>query len=90
MQPRSDSRLRKSLLLSSALVVALVIAAPASAVPVSVNSQDLANCDPLNVPLDVHELGLGPVSGGPFPSNEEITASDTPVGTGACIGSSKA
>jgi hypothetical protein len=87
MQPRSDSRFQNALLLSSALVVALAIAAPAFAVPVSVTHNNLGNCDILIVPTNLHELGLGAVSGGPFPSNEEITASDVLTGNDACSSS---
>ena len=86
MRPVAESRLRRLLLLSSALVAALVLAAPVSAVPVNVTSSDLANCDVLGVPSPLHELGLGPISGGPFPTNEEIVAFDTPTSQFACTG----
>ena len=74
-------------LIASTLVFAWVLAGSASAVPVSVTHSNLAGpCDPLSVPDNVHELGLGPSSGGPFPTNEEIAASDIPIsGDLACV-----
>ncbi len=87
MQPRSDSRFQNALLLSSGLVVALAIAAPALAVPVSVTHNNLGNCDILSVPTNLHELGLGANFEGPFPSNEEIVASDVLIGNDACLSS---
>lgn len=62
----------------------MVLAAPALATPVNVVSANSGNCDALAVPSSLHELGLGPASGGPFPFNEEILASDAPTGFGTC------
>ncbi len=60
------------------------LAGPAAAVPVSVTSQDVPNCDPLLVPPDVHELGE-PAFG--FPLDEGITSFDTATPQAACIAS---
>ena len=64
-------------LIAATLVFAWMLAGSASAVPVSVTHTG-AGCDTLSVPANLHELGLGPSSGGPFPTNEEIAAFDVP------------
>ena len=47
---------------------------------------DLLSCDPLSVPTNVEELGLGLASipAGPFPAGEETLATDTPKALDAC------
>lgn len=72
---------------SIAATLLLAIAAPASAVLVSVSHQNFANCDTLFVPANLDELGHGPSSVGPFPTNEEISSFDVPTGNDACISS---
>jgi hypothetical protein len=57
MRPDFESRFRQLLLASFALLVALALAAPAGAIPVSVTSSNLPTCDPLLVPDAVDELG---------------------------------
>ena len=61
------------------VIAASLLAAPAFAVPVKVTHENLTTCDPLFVPRNVDELGIGsstPVAGmiGPFPKDEEIAA----------------
>jgi hypothetical protein len=60
------------LLASSALLLGLALAGPASAVPITVTSQNVATCDTLSVPSDVDELGTG------FPANELISSAVQP------------
>ena len=70
---------------SAALALALAVAPPALAVPVSVSFlDDPAHCDPLTVPGSLDELGLGVASGGPFPANEEVLASTGITFTSGC------
>ena len=62
----------------SASFVASLLGSLAFAVPAQVYYDDTEHCDPLFVPTDVDELGIGQsVAGaivGPFPKDEEITA----------------
>jgi hypothetical protein len=69
-----------------AVLVGLLLAAPASAVPVEVASESLAPCDPLVVPDQVEELGIGAASihPGPFPQDEEILSNHYPTHLVAC------
>ena len=62
--------------LLAAVAVLGFVARPAVAVPVTVSTVDGPQ-DPLIVPEQVHELGLGAASGLPtlFPSPEEILSS---------------
>jgi len=69
------AHIRTAASLSTLLLGSLAFATTALAVPVSVTSSDLAHCDVLSVPAELHELGLGASSGGPFPMAEEISAS---------------
>jgi hypothetical protein len=64
----------------SALALALLLGAPASAIPVSVTHINLPTCDFLAVPPDVDELGDTPA----FPPDERITAVDLFTGAVAC------
>jgi hypothetical protein len=56
----------------------MAVAAPAFAMPTTVTFVDLATCDPLAVPPEVDELGIG------FPADELISADDTTVSLSAC------
>jgi hypothetical protein len=64
----------------SASLVASLLGSLAFAVPAQVYYDDTQHCDPLIVPTDVDELGIGQslaVAGtvaGPFPKDEEISA----------------
>jgi hypothetical protein len=86
MRPGSEFRFRRFILATVALLGALALAAPASAVRTSVIHGDATNCDTLVVPARVDELGLGAASvpAGPFPAGEEITASATSTALTAC------
>ena len=64
----------------SALALALLLGAPASAIPVSVTHINLPSCDFLAVPPGVDELGDTPA----FPPDERITAVDFFTGAVAC------
>ncbi len=64
-----------------ALALALLLGAPANAIPVSVTHTDLPTCDPLIVPPGVDELGDTPVFMG---ADEGITAVDLPAVGVAC------
>jgi hypothetical protein len=68
MKPASDSLFRQLGVAIFALLVALALAAPALAVPVTVTHQNLAPCDFLLVPDAVDELGLV------FPVDERISS----------------
>ncbi len=71
---------------SLALCLTLGLAAPAAAVPTQVVFNDFDNCDPLAIPQDVDELGVGgsSIPRGPFPRDEEIQASSAPTTLTAC------
>jgi len=64
----------------SAPLVASLLTSLAFSVPVKVYYDDTSHCDPLVVPKDVDELGIGQslavagTSNGPFPKDEEISA----------------
>lgn len=64
----------------SATLAAILVASLGFAVPVKVYYDDTDHCDPLMVPRDVDELGIGQslvvagTSNGPFPMDEEISA----------------
>jgi hypothetical protein len=68
------------------LVVLLALATSAGAIPTSVFHANRDNCDPLAVPENVDELGIGSIGPpfGPFPDNEAISASATLTGHSAC------
>jgi hypothetical protein len=68
------------------VLLLLALAQPAFAVPVTVTHVDQPNCDPLGVPPEVDELGIGAANSipGPFPPDEEIAASDQPASLDAC------
>ncbi len=70
----------------AAVLGALAPALTASAVPVSVDPSNSANCDVLSVPTEVHELGQGSASApsGPFPDQEQILTSLVSPFTNAC------
>jgi hypothetical protein len=62
-----------------------MLAIPAAALELQVIHANNETCDPLEVPDFVHELGLGALSEGPFPPDEEILVSeDLNVGFDAC------
>ena len=77
----ASARLQITAILSTLLLVGLTFATTALAVPVSVTSSNSNRCDVLSVPEELHELGLGAGSGGPFPAQEEISASGAFGGT---------
>ena len=64
----------------SATLATSLLTSLAFAVPVKVYYDDTTHCDPLMVPRDVDELGIGQslavagTSNGPFPMDEEISA----------------
>jgi hypothetical protein len=68
-----------AMFLSATLATSLLVSL-AFAVPVKVYYDDTTHCDPLMVPRDVDELGIGHsfttagASNGPFPMDEEISA----------------
>ena len=70
--------LSRSLLHSCFVILLLAVAAPALAMPTTVTFVDNATCDPLAVPPDVDELGIG------FPADELIFADDAQVALIAC------
>ena len=80
----ASARLQNTAILSTLLLVGLTFATTALAVPVSVTSSNSNRCDVLSVPEELHELGLGAGSGGPFPAQEEISASGGGTGLTPC------
>jgi hypothetical protein len=80
----ASARLRTTAIHTTLLLVSLAFATTALAVPVSVTSSNLTHCDVLSVPAELHELGLGAGSGGPFPIQEEISASASPASSAIC------
>ena len=64
------------------LLAALSLVAPAAALPTQVvHADDPLKCDPLFVPPNVHELGLGMGPHFDFPPDEEIAASAATTST---------
>jgi len=72
--------MRNSFSITLGALVALGVAAPALAIPVTVTHSNLATCDPLFVPVNVDELG----DSAGFPLDEKILATDTTTSTSAC------
>ena len=83
MRTASESRSRRFALAASALLVALAlfVAGPSLAIPVTVSHVNVSSCDFLDVPASLDELGLAPFG---FPPDEEITAGSGPAGSVAC------
>ncbi len=82
----TNSHFRQFILSIPALLAVLTLALSAAAVPTTVDSVNIAHCDPLFVPGNVDELGKGGASAppGPFPANEEISSSDISTSLVAC------
>jgi hypothetical protein len=81
MKPTSD--LRRLVLAALAALVGLALAVPALAIPVEVESRDdPGHCDPLRVPIQVHELGN---RAGGFPPEEQILSQNDPTLYPVCI-----
>lgn len=68
--------------LPAVATLALLVAQPTAAFEVSVTHQDLPSCDPLLVPEQVDELGVG------FPDDELIRSQATFTDLAACPGES--
>jgi len=75
-----------SVLVSILIVGGFGLSQPAFAVPTSVSFVNDPNCDPLSVPPNVDELGLGifSIPNGPFPDDEVITTSVFGTGLTPC------
>jgi PEP-CTERM motif len=66
-----------------ASVAAVLIATPATAVPITAPYVELTECDDHAITL-THELGNSPPFGGPFPDDEAISSSAIPVDHRGC------
>ena len=69
--------MKKLTYISIFVALSICLSTPSYAVPTVSQWLDIGRQDPLWTPDIVHELGVNPPTGGSFPQNEEISATDT-------------